>query len=124
MDGMSDLAIVLGHLLLGGLFVFAGFDHFLRFEAVSGMLAQRGWTRPGPMLAAASVFQVVAGLGLALGVLRPWAALGLAAFTIAASLTLLDFWRFQGQQREGMRSGFLVNVGLLGGLILAFGESL
>lgn len=124
MDGMSDLAIVLGHLLLGGLFVFAGFDHFLRFEAVSGMLAQRGWTRPRPMLAVASVFQVVAGLGLALGVLRPWAALGLAAFTVAASLTLLDFWRFQGQQREGMRSGFLVNVGLLGGLILAFGESL
>lgn len=123
MDGMSDLAIVLGHLLLGGLFVFAGFDHFLRFEAVSGMLAQRGWTRPGPMLAVASVFQVV-GLGLALGVLRPWAALGLAAFTIAASLTLLDFWRFRGPQREGMRSGFLVNVGLLGGLILAFGESL
>ena len=106
------------------MFVFAGFDHFLRFEAVSGMLAQRGWTRPRPMLAVASVFQVVAGLGLALGVLRPWAALGLAAFTVAASLTLLDFWRFQGQQREGMRSGFLVNVGLLGGLILAFGESL
>jgi putative oxidoreductase len=124
MDGMSDLAIVLGHLLLGGLFVFAGFDHFLRFEVVSGMLAQRGWTRPRPMLAVASVFQVVAGLGLALGVLRPWAALGLAAFTIAASLTLLDFWRFRGPQREGMRSGFLVNVGLLGGLILAFGESL
>lgn len=121
---MNDLAIALGHLLLGGLFFFAGFDHFPRFEAVSGLLAQRGWTRPGPMLAAASAFRIIAGLGLALGVLRPRAALGLAAFTIAASLTLLDFRRFQGQLREGMRSGFLVNVGLLGGLILAFGESL
>ena len=60
------------------------------------------------------------GLGLALGFLRPWA----SAFTIAATLMLLDFWRFQDPQREGMRSDFLVNSGLLGGLILAFGQSL
>lgn len=102
---MDDLAIALGPLLLGGL------------------LAQRGWTRPGPMPAAAPAFQIVAGLGLALGVPRPWAALGLAAFTIAASLTPLDFWRVQGQQREGLRSCLLVDVGLLGGRILAFGET-
>ena len=121
---MDDLATSLGHLLLGGLFVFAGVDHFLRFEAVSKMLAERGWASPGPILAAASAFQIVAGLGLALGPLRPWCALGLAAFTIAASLTLLDFWRFQGPPRDGSRSVFVVNVGLLGGLILAFGESL
>ena len=103
--------------------MFAGFDHFTRFRAVEAMLAQRGWRYPAPMLAAASVLQIVAGLGLALGILRPWAALGLAAFTIAATLALLDFWRFQGPRREGMRSGFLVNIGLLGGLILAFGQS-
>ena len=121
---MKDLAISLGHLLLGELFVFAGIDHFRRFGVVEEMLAQRRWPYPGAMLAAASIFQVVAGLGMAVGVLRPWAAIGLAAFTVAATLMLLDFWRFEGQQREGMRSGFLVNVGLLGGLILALGESL
>lgn len=121
---MDDLAVSLGYLLLGGVFVFAGVDHFMRFEAVSGMLAGRGWTSPRPILAAASVLQIVAGLGLALGPLRPWCALGLAAFTIVASLKLLDFWRVQGSQRDGMRSAFVVNVGLLGGLILAFGDSL
>ena len=121
---MSQLAITLGHLLLGGLFVIAGFDHFRRFRSVEAMLAERHWPYPSACMAAASIFQIVAGLGLALGILRPWAALGLAAFTIAATLTLLDFWRFQGPQRDGMRSGFLVNIGLLGGLVLAFGESL
>jgi putative oxidoreductase len=121
---MSDLAIGIGHLLLGGLFVWAGIDHFLRFREVEAMLVGRGWPRAGALLAAASAFQILAGLGLAVGVLRPWAALGLAAFTVAASLLLLDFWRFQGEQRGAMRSGFAVNVGLVGGLILAFGASI
>lgn len=121
---MSELAIGLGYLVLGGLFVWAGFDHFFRFRAVEALLAQRRRRYPGALLAAASVLQVVAGLGLALGVLRPYAALALAVFTVAASLMLLDFWRFEGQQRESMRSAFAVNVGLLGGLVLAFGESL
>jgi putative oxidoreductase len=121
---MGEAATGLGYLLLGGVFVFAGIDHFLRFEAVRRMLADRSWPRPGAVLAVASVFQIVAGLCLALGLLRPWAALGLAAFTVAATLLLLDFWKFQGPPRDGMRSGFTVNVALVGGLLLAFGQSL
>lgn len=121
---MSDLAIRLGYLVLGGLFVWAGIDHFRRFAAVSGLLAARHWPRPKAVLVAVSVFQIVAGLGLALGVGRPAAALALAGFTIAASLLLVNFWRFDGPEREGMRSTFVVNMGLAGGLVLAFGESL
>jgi putative oxidoreductase len=121
---MNEIAVHAGYLLLGGLFVFAGIDHLGRFKAVKEMLVGRGWIYPGPLLVAASLFQVVAGLGLAIGLLRAPAALGLAVFTVAATLTLLDFWRFAGPQREGMRSGFLVNIGLLGGLVLAFGTSL
>lgn len=120
----DPLAMTLGYLLMGAIFVFAGFDHLRRFQTVKALLVQRGWPSPGPILVLASVFQIVAGLGLALDVLRPWAALGLAAFTVAASVTLLDFWGAQGPARDGMRSGFVVNVGLLGGLLLAFGASL
>lgn len=114
----------LGYLLLGGIFVFAGIDHFRNFPAVKGMVAGRGWPLSGPLLASVSGFQIVAGLCLALGPLRPWAALGLAAFTIAASLSFLDFWRTRSSDRMWMRSEFTINVGLVGGLILAFAASL
>ena len=63
------------------------------------------------------------GLGLAFGLLRPWAALGLAGFTVMASLTLLDFWRATGPERAAKRGQFLVNAGLLGGLLLAAAAS-
>jgi putative oxidoreductase len=123
-QAMDDIAAGLGHLLLGGLFVWAGIDHFRRFAEVEAMLAARDWPRPAVLLAAASVLQIVAGLGLAFDVLRAPAALLLAGFTLVATVTLLDFWRFQGEQRAGMRSGFLANVGLLGGLLIALGDSL
>lgn len=115
---MPDLT-ALGCLLVGGLFVFAGVDHFRRFAAVEAMLAARRWPRPGLWLAAASAFEIVAGLCVVLGVLRTPAALGLAAFVVVASVMLLDYWRFQGPEREGMRSGFMTNWGVLGGLLLA-----
>jgi putative oxidoreductase len=112
-----------GFLLMGGLFAFSGLDHFMRFGAVRGMLVQRGWPMAGVLLATASVFELAAGLGLALGLARAWAALALAAFTVVATVLLLDLWRFAGPEREGMRAGFLVNVGLVGGRLLAFTSS-
>jgi len=120
---MAKAATGLGYLLLGGLFVWGGLDHFLRFGVVKAMLVERHWPAPGALLAIASIFQVVAGLCLILGILRPLAALGLAGFTIAATLLLLDFWHFEGPERDGIRSGFIVNLAVLGGLLLAFGQS-
>jgi putative oxidoreductase len=120
----TSLAAALGYFLMGGIFVFAGIDHFRNFPAVRGMMAQRGWSMPGPLLASVSVFQIVAGLCLALGPFRPWAALGLAAFTVAASFSFLDFWRTTTSDRTWMRSEFTINVGLIGGLILAFATSI
>ncbi len=121
---MNETATELGYLFLGGVFVFAGIDHFRRFAAVKAMLVARNWPAPGPLLALASALQIVAGLCVITGVGRPLAALALAVFTIAATVTLLDFWHFAGPPREGMRSGFIVNFAVLGGLLLAFGQSL
>lgn len=123
-NSFAQPAASVGYLLLGGIFVFAGVDHFRNFQKVKGLVAHRGLPLPGAVLGAVSVFQLVAGLCLALGPLRPWAALGLAAFTVAASLLFLDFWRAEGSDRMWMRSQFLVNIGLLGGLVLAFAASL
>jgi putative oxidoreductase len=117
-------AASIGYLLMGAIFAFAGLDHFRNFAAVKGMMANRGWPMPGPVLAIVSALQILGGLCLAFGLLRPWAALGLAAFTIAASLSFLDFWRTNTPDRIWMRSEFIINTGLVGGLLLAFATSI
>lgn len=118
---MGEMVTGLGTLLLGGVFAWSGIDHFLRFTAVKGMLAARGWPAPGALLALASTFEIAAGLCLVAGIGRPLAALGLAGFTLVATVLLLDFWRFDGPASEAMRAGFVVNFAVVGGLLLAAG---
>lgn len=120
----EDLVASLGYLLLGGLFIFAGADHAFRFHKVRALLVQRGWPVPGPLLAAASLFAAIACLGLVFGIAWAWSALALVGITVMAGVLLLDLWRVMGPEREGMRPGFTVNVGLIGGLLLAFAINL
>lgn len=100
-------------------FVRAGSVHFLRFSEMCSMLAVRGWPAPQAMLAAGSAVQIGAGLGLLWPPSRHACAIALLAFTICASVTLLDFWRLSGQARVGAANGFFSNVAVCGGLLLA-----
>jgi len=109
----------LGFILLGGVFVCAGTEHFWNFRMVSGMLADKGLPAAQGLLALGSVVEIVAGLCLAMGVMRPYAAVALILFTIAASLMALNFWRYSGMERQGLRSAFIINVAVVGGLLLA-----
>jgi putative oxidoreductase len=108
----------LGYVLLGGIFVWAGIEHFLKFKAVSEGMTARGLPAAPLLLAAGSVVEFAAGLCLVLGFYRPIAAAVLAAFTVAATL-MVDFWRSEGPEREALRSIFTLNMAVIGGLLLA-----
>jgi putative oxidoreductase len=109
----------LGFMLLGGVFVWAGAEHFLKFRTIAAQLAERHFPMPKPLLAAGSMVEITAGLCLATGVGRAYASLALIAFTIAASVLALDFWRYRDPERQGLRSAFAINIAVVGGLILA-----
>lgn len=110
----------LGLAMLGGIFAWAGFDHFLKFEPLAASLAERHFPAPRPLLAAGSALELVAGVALALGIAIPVAAASLVVFTVLANLMVLQFWRYTGAQRDGMRNAFKVNIALIGGLIVIF----
>lgn len=109
----------LGFILLGGVFVWAGAEHFWNFRTVTGYLTDKGFPAAALLLALGSIVEIVAGLCLAIGVMRPYAAVALILFTIAASLMVLNFWRYTGAERQGLRSAFIINFAVVGGLILA-----
>ena len=56
---------------------------------------------------------------LMFGIYVFWAALALACFTIAATLMLVNFWDMEGEARQQATIGFQLNVGILGGLLIA-----
>jgi len=47
------------------------------------------------------------------------ASIGLILFTIVASIMLLNFWDMEGPSRESAMNGFLSNIAIIGGLLLA-----
>jgi putative oxidoreductase len=124
-----DLTLVaalsaLGQLLLGGLFVYAGLHHFVVAPTIVQMIAARGVPLPKATLYAGSIFQIVAGACLMLGVYVAPAALGLVLFTIVATVMLLNFWDMEGAAREAMQNAAMQNAAIAGGLLIAAAQSL
>jgi putative oxidoreductase len=116
---MHGAAQMLGFALLGGIFVWAGARHFLHFRSVAGELERRRYPLPALLLGAGSALEIGAGLALAAGFMRPYAAAALIAFTVAATLMLVDFWRHSGAERQNLQSVFILNVAVVGGLLIA-----
>jgi putative oxidoreductase len=116
---ISQMLLVLGRLLLGGLFVFGGVRHLFIIPAVTQAIAARGVPAPRLVLLVGSAFQFVAGLLLMLGLFVAPAALGLVLFTLAASVMLLNFWDLDGAAREAAINVWQSNIAIIGGLLIA-----
>ena len=114
----------LGRLLLGSLFVYSGFFHFSALEPVSQMMRERGVPQPRTLLILGSVYEIVLGALLIVGYFRAPAALGLALFTLTASVMMVDFWNKSDAERVAMRNAFLANIAIIGGLLITAASDL
>jgi putative oxidoreductase len=121
---ISYLLLAVGRVLLGGLFVAGGVHHFFDLSPITAMMQARGVPEPQLVLLAGSVFQIVAGLLLMLGLWVAAAAFGLIVFTVAASVMLLNFWDMEGEARIGAQSAFQANMGIIGGLLIAAAQAI
>ncbi len=111
--------LIIGRVLLASLFICAGIKHCFSGRDVIPLIAARGIPYPTLVLVIGSAFEFVLGILLAFGVAGPWPPLGLAAFTIAATLMLVNFWDMQGPPRDHALMCFQYNVAIIGGLLIA-----
>jgi putative oxidoreductase len=112
--------VVVGRVLLGALFVVGGLSHFGELARISGAMGERGVPFPRATLLVGTLWQIAFGALLTVGMLTTVAALALAAFVIAATVMMLNFWDLpHGQQREGAYRAFQTNIAVLGGLLIA-----
>jgi putative oxidoreductase len=114
---------ILGRLLLGVHFAWAGIHHFSALAPLTQAMAARGVPVARAVLVIGSVFQTVCGIALIVGFWPAWAALGLVLFTIGASMIFVDFWNKQGDARAGAVGTWKTNLALIGGLLIAAAHS-
>lgn len=123
---LQGILVAFGQLLLGGLFVFTGLNNFGPLgDRVAAGLRARGIPSPREVLKVASAFEVIAGACLMLGAMVAPAALGLALYTLIASVVLANFWEQPlGEAREVMHRTFIANIAIVGGLLLAAAQAM
>lgn len=118
-DGLAFTMLVVGRLLLGGLFVAGGIHHFFVIVPITDAIEARGVPFAKWVLIAGSLFQIAAGLLLMLGLCVVPAAFGLIIFTLAASVMLLNFWDMQETARDSAINSWKSNIAIIGGLLVA-----
>ena len=123
MNPTKDWAALVGRVLLAIVFIPAGFSKIGGFAGTAGYIASKGLPLPEVGAAIAVAVEIVAGIALLVGWKARWAALVLAAFTLAATVFFHAFWSVPPEQHMTQYLMFMKNIGIVGGLlaIYAFG---
>ena len=111
-------ALLIGRLLLGGMYLGSGITNLIELEGKAGYAASKGLPAATVLVPLASLLLLVGGISIATG-LRP--RLGIAAialFLIPVTLIMHNFWALDGMQRMSELHSFQSNLGLLGGALM------
>jgi putative oxidoreductase len=112
-----------GRILLAAMFLIAGLGKIADFASTVGYMQSQG-VPAAPMLAVLAILaEVGGGIALIAGFQTRFAALGLAVFTLVASLIFHPFWSLPAAQQMVPQLLFMKNVSVIGGLLVvaAFG---
>lgn len=110
--------LLVGRLLLGVLFLYNGYNHFVDFEGRKGYAEYKGTPAPGLAVISSGVVLVLGSLGIMTGIYPVISAGALALFLIVATPLFHDFWEASEDERANELNHFLKNVGLLGGVLV------
>jgi uncharacterized membrane protein YphA (DoxX/SURF4 family) len=112
---------IVQHLALLGLcaaYVQGGLVKLLDFRAAVAEMAHFGLQPAAPFAVAVIVLELGGSALVLAGLARRWAALALAAFTLAASFMANAFWSAPQPDRGLLMNAFFEHLGLVGGWLL------
>lgn len=123
-NDLPSSVLFIGRLLLGGGMFVAGIRNALAFAVLRGLLAGK-LPMPDAALIVGIVILVAGGGLLAMGIWVAAAAAALIVFVALATWLFHDFWNLpKGPERVQKVNGFLSNVMLIGGLLIALAGGL
>ena len=115
----ADVIFLIGRILLGWVFVRSGYGKMFNIESVAAGYISRGI----PMVIAylAVPVEFFGGLALIFGFATRYAAVVMALFVVAATLTSHRYWEFgDAAARRSQDSSFYKNAAMLGGFCFLF----
>jgi len=111
---MSTIAAIIGRILLGALFIISGLQKIAAPGATASYI-EGVTTLPGSLALPTGIFELVAGVLLAIGLMSRLVSIVLAVFV---ALTIMFFHNAFTDPEQGTQA--LKNVALIGGLLMVF----
>ncbi len=118
LDSFKSPLVVAGRVLLALMFVMAGFSKLGNIAGTAGYIASAGLPLATALAVATGLFEVIAGLALAVGFHARWAAFALGLFTLLASLLFHKFWAVPADQQFVQQLMFMKNLAVSGGMFM------
>ena len=114
----ADLVLLIGRVLLGGIFVFSGYFKVTAVAAFAASLERRGVPFAPVMGVIGAYVEFLGGLAIVLGIEVRYTSVLMIGFVIVATLISHRFWELQDAARAAQQTQFLKNVGIAAGFFL------
>jgi putative oxidoreductase len=116
----TTVAPLIGRILIAIFFIPSGLSKITGFSGTMGYIASAGLPAPALGAVIAIIAEVVVAAALLVGWRARWAALILAAFTIAAAIFFHNYWAAPPDQQLMQNINFFKNMAIAGGLLFVF----
>ncbi len=112
MQGLYNLAALLGRILIAAIFLWSGFGKVMNFDGTVAYIASAGLPAPYAAAIVAIVVEVIGGLCVLVGFQARFSALVVAIFSVAAAFS------FHSDFADPMQKvNFFKNLAIAGGLL-------
>ncbi|NWG23242.1 MAG: DoxX family protein [Pseudorhodoplanes sp.] len=121
--GSADLLLLIGRILLGQLFLLAGWGNLTNVAGATAYFNSLGLPAADMMPYLVGLLEVLLGLALVLGVATRYAAIAAFLFVLATTVIAHRYWTYPAAQQVAQYNSFLKNLAIMGGAlyVLAFG---
>lgn len=118
MSGIQSLTVLIGRILLSGIFLMSGADKIMRWNDTVAQMEREGVVAAQILLVVATVLEIGGGLSVLLGWLPRLGAASLIVFLIPVTAIYHDFWQYEGEAQMQQMQHFTKNVTIIGGLLV------
>jgi putative oxidoreductase len=116
---MTDILLLIGRLLFGGLFLYNGINHFINRAGMTGYAAYKGVPMAGVSIIASGAWLVIAGLSVMLGFRPEIGLIMIALFLAGVTPVMHNFWTATDPNaRLADTINFHKNMALLGAALM------
>jgi putative oxidoreductase len=114
-----DYVVLLGRVLLGGFFLYSGFNHFRGLSMMSGYAASKGIPYPKLAIGGTGALLLIGGLSIVLGYQPVIGVVALVLFFVGVTPMMHAFWKVSDPQAKmAERVNFAKNAALLGAVLM------